>query len=646
MESVSMAFGDRDILLSVSLTITSEQRCALAGANGSGKSTLMKILSGLNEPDSGSVTVSKGSRITYLPQSGYTLPEKTIFEAADDAFAYFHEMEEQAHQLSTQIAEVSTHHGGSLDRILLEHHDLQEKLLNSGYFHREARISQVLKGLGFTESDFSRPCSQFSGGWQMRIALARVLLGHADFLLLDEPTNYLDVEARIWLKNYLSRYQGGVLIVSHDRDFLDETVDTVIEIFHASLHRYTGNYTRYEQQREERNQQLIKDYRIQQEEIARIEQFIERFRSKDSKAKQVQSRITKLEKMEIIELPENLKKLHFSFPAPTHSGTMIYTAEGLSRSYGSLDVLKTLDFTIRKGERIAVTGKNGAGKSTLLRILAEADAGYEGSLERGTGLSVGYFAQDSEAQLSGDRSIYEEIEHDCPTELIPKLRNYLGAFLFRGDDMYKIISVLSGGEKSRLALLKLLLQPYNLLILDEPTNHLDISAKDVLLEALTSFTGTLIFVSHDSYFIRNLANRIFYMNPSGLEIFEGDYEYFSWSLENRNRYDSDGDEQKQEPSQVQDEPVKSTGWKDRNALRNRKKILMRNEEQILEKLELAETACEKLKSRMSLPENYTDGEIIKSLKQKLDEAERESDRITGEWEEIHLELTELEQEDE
>ena len=328
----------------------------------------------------------------------------------------------------------------------------------------------------------------------MRIALARTLLGQSDFLLLDEPTNYLDVEARVWLKNYITRYKGGIFIVSHDRDFLDETVSEVLEIFNGAITRYVGNYSSFELQRKQRTEQLIQQYTQQQEEIKRIEQFIERFRYKESKARQVQSRIVKLEKIEKIEIPENLKKISFTFPPSQHSGKQIFTIEKLSKSYDQLKVLTDLTVSIKKGDRLAVTGRNGAGKSTLLRILSEIDTEFQGSKNNGAGLSIGYFAQDSDKMLNTSQTAYEEIEATCPTHLIPKLRSYLGSFLFRGDDIYKKTEVLSGGEKSRLSLLKLLLKPHNVLILDEPTNHLDIAAKDVLLEALQSFTGTLIFV--------------------------------------------------------------------------------------------------------------------------------------------------------
>jgi ATP-binding cassette, subfamily F, member 3 len=665
LESVSLAFGDRDILSSASLHLSENSRTALAGANGSGKSTLMKIISGLIKPDSGTIHTSRGARITYLPQSDYILPDTSVYAAADEAFSYYHDMQAAVRSLESSISQQAADHSSSgdsvsLEPLLHEHHYLNEKLLNSGYFQREARIYHVLQGLGFSAADVKRSCREFSGGWQMRIALAKVLLEQADFLLLDEPTNYLDVEARIWLKNYISRYKGGILVVSHDRDFLDDTVNSVEEIFQGTLSRYAGNYSSFEKQREQRNEQLIKLYEQQQNEIQRIEQFIERFRYKESKARQVQSRVSMLEKIERIELPENLKKIRFSFPPGKHSGNQIFIAESLSKSYGAEPVLSNLKFSITKGDRIAVSGKNGAGKSTLLRILAGADQTFDGELREGSGVSIGYFAQDSDKSLTGDLTVYEELEKEAPTGLIPKLRSYLGSFLFRGDDIFKSVSILSGGEKSRLALLKLLLKPYNVLVLDEPTNHLDLSAKDVLLEALKSFTGTLIFVSHDSYFIRNLANRIFYMSEAGMEIFEGEYEYFAWVLEKRNQYietNSQANEQNLQSKDIKRPDRSKSGispasgldnnsiaYKNQNAVRNRIKSLRKQAEVSMEEIENIERHIATVNMQMADPENYQNGNMMKKLTSERTSLERALEKEFCIWEETHQELEELEHE--
>jgi ATP-binding cassette, subfamily F, member 3 len=646
LESVSLAYGDRDILSSVSMTLDSQGRTALAGANGSGKSTLMKIMCGLIQPDSGTVHISKDASVTYLPQSGYVLPETTLYAAVDTAFDRFHKMKNRLEQLEHSITELASSSSSRHERLLFEHHELNEELLSSGYYHRESRIFHVLQGLGFSLDHIHRPCREFSGGWQMRIALAKVLLEQADFLLLDEPTNYLDVEARFWLKQYIARYHGGVLLVSHDRDFLDAAADTVEEIFQGRLNRYSGNYSAFERQREERNRQLEALYAQQQQEIERIEQFIERFRYKDSKARQVQSRVRMLEKMERIELPPQLKRISFSFPPSPRSGNQIFTVEQLRKSYGETAVLRGLNFSVMRGNRIAVTGRNGAGKTTLLRILAGADGAYSGNVRCGTGISLGYYAQDADKELTGDMAIFDELRREASAETEARLRSSLGAFLFSGDDIYKPLSVLSGGERSRLALLKLLLKPHNVLILDEPTNHLDLAAKDVLLEALRSFNGTLLFVSHDTYFIRNLADRIFYMTREGMEIFEGAYDYFEWALEQRNRLDEEEDElqgQKRRSSAVQPNGGGS-GWKNRNALKNRINSLKREEQALLERIEEQEGRLSRITGAMAEPENYQDGERIQALTADLNTAETERDTLFQEWEKLHEQLEEHERE--
>ncbi len=645
LENTSLSYGDRDILSSVSLTLSDKSRTALSGANGSGKSTLMKIICGQIEPDRGLIHKTRDSRISYLPQSDYVFMDSTVYLSADSAFAYFHDLQKKLKELEHKISENPHTENIRLNTLLFEHHDLHEKILASGYYQRETKIYQVLQGLGFSKEDISRSCSEFSGGWQMRIALARTLLGQSDFLLLDEPTNYLDVEARVWLKNYITRYKGGIFIVSHDRDFLDETVSEVLEIFNGTITRYVGNYSSFELQRKQRTEQLIQQYTLQQEEIKRIEQFIERFRYKESKARQVQSRIVKLEKIEKIEIPENLKKISFTFPPSQHSGKQIFTIEKLSKSYDQLKVLTDLTVSIKKGDRLAVTGRNGAGKSTLLRILSEIDTEFQGSKNNGAGLSIGYFSQDSDKMLNTSRTAYEEIEATCPTHLIPKLRSYLGSFLFRGDDIYKKTEVLSGGEKSRLSLLKLLLKPHNVLILDEPTNHLDIAAKEVLLKALQSFTGTLIFVSHDSYFIRNLATRIMYMSESGVEMFEGDYDYFSWVLENRNQYITDDDNKKEQlRSNV---PAFNTAteaevdWKTRNTIRNKIKSLQKKEEQILFHVDQCDTNIKKTTAAMSDPDNYQYGDKMRPLVKELEKTKSDLQEHMNNWESVHIELEEL-----
>ncbi|AEF86536.1 ABC transporter, ATP-binding protein [Treponema primitia ZAS-2] len=528
---VSLAFGDRDILKEVGLNLAAGSRAALAGINGSGKSTLMKVIAGKLAPDSGERAVQKGCRVSYLPQSGIVHRGSTLREEAETAYsgiiALLEEIEAIGRTLETAKADDSR-----TVALLEEHHRLQEAVENSGYYSRDQSIAMVLSGLGFSPEDLDRQTEEFSGGWQMRIALAKVLLEKADILLLDEPTNYLDIEARSWLELWLKNFTGGYLLVSHDRYFLDVTVNEVYELFQGRLKRYVGNYSAYEQVRQTELDSLLKRYAAQQEEIAKAEDLIRRFRYKATKAAMVQERIKKLEKMERIEIPESLKKISIAFPRPPHSGRIAMTLEGIGKSYGDRPILSGLGLTLESGEKLVVVGRNGAGKTTLLRILAGSDSKFSGSVQYGAGIQPGYFSQDAAETMTGSQQVVEYLEREAPTELIPRVRDMLGAFLFRGDDVYKPISVLSGGEKSRLALLRMLLKPMNLLILDEPTNHLDLQSKDILLDTLKKYSGTIIFVSHDRAFMEALSTKTLELSARGAEqpaaarLFYGDYGYY------------------------------------------------------------------------------------------------------------------------
>ncbi|MFW6368566.1 MAG: ribosomal protection-like ABC-F family protein, partial [Spirochaetota bacterium] len=538
LSQINLSFGERDILRDIHLQLDPGRRISLAGANGSGKTTLLRIAAGQVKPDSGTVSLSPETRVGYLPQTGLTHAGRTLWEETEQAFADVHalieERERVGEKLSTQQSEYR-----DTQALLEAFAHAQERIDASGYYGREARIDEILRGLGFGPEDFTRPVETFSGGWQMRIALAKILLENPDILLLDEPTNYLDVEARDWLRGFLRNFPGAVLIVAHDRDFLDHAVNETAELFLGNLTLYKCTYSEYERRRENELEEIVRKYEQQQEEIARHEDFIRRFRYNSSKAAMVQSRIKMLEKMERIEIPENLKRVHLSFPEPAHSGKEMIRLRRLHRWYGERPVLTDVNLTILRGEKVAITGHNGAGKTTLLRILGLHDTGYEGVFELGTGVQVGYFGQDVVEQLEGNRTVLEVAEDDAPTELIPQIRSMLGAFLFRGDDVFKPIGVLSGGEKSRLAMLKLLLAPHNLLILDEPTNHLDMSSQDVLLDALKRYSGTVMVVSHDRDFLRGLAGRVIELSgtPRGARMRDipGDYSFYEWKLEQESR---------------------------------------------------------------------------------------------------------------
>lgn len=635
LSGVSIAFGDRDVLKDANLNINQSTRAAIAGANGSGKTTFLRIMAGVVPPDRGTMTVQKGTRISYLPQAGLSHSGLTLMEETEKAFDYYHSIIEKMEAIGKRLENYREEDKEEAQRLIEEEHELREQILESGFYDRNAVKEKILLGLGFTRSDFDKRTEAFSGGWQMRIALAKILLENPDILLLDEPTNYLDLEARIWLEDFLASFKGGVVVVSHDRSFLDVTVNEIYELFNGKLNRYKGNYSEYEKRRAAELEALVERYKQQQEEIAKTEFFIRRFRYQATKAKQVQSRVKYLEGLERIEIPESLKKMHFSFPKPPHSGNDVLMIEDLNKAYGENRVINNLSFYASRGEKIVFAGKNGAGKSTLMRMIAGVDKNYTGTVRYGTDVKIEYFSQDFEATLDNEKTVEEEIESAAPTELIPSVRNLLGAFLFRGDDIYKKISVLSGGEKNRIALLKMLLHPANLLILDEPTNHLDLISKDILLEALKAYTGTVLFVSHDRYFIENLADRVLELGDGKAVSYVGNYAYY---LEKKTAEESCAVTEK---PKVQAAPAPR---QDREEAKQRKRDIRKLErelENIMTELDRLDGECAELNEAMSDPANYSDGAKIKQLKEELAAAEEKRDAATLRWEEIEEALAGL-----
>lgn len=652
---VSLAFGDRDILKDVSVNLAAGTKAALSGANGSGKSTLMKIMAGEIVPDSGQRIAQKNSRIVYLPQSGIVHKGTSLREEADKAFEYGYALQEELDSIGDALKDPDAN-----SKVLLErHHEITTTLENSGWYRRAALAELVLIGLGFSQKDMERQTEEFSGGWQMRIALAKALMQEPDILLLDEPTNYLDLEARNWLEQFLSNFSGGFLLVSHDRYFLDTTVTEVYELFNGQLHRYAGNYSHYEKVREGEMESLIAKYNQQQEEIHKLEDFIRRFGYKATKAAQAQERQKMLDKLlaQQVEIPESLKKIHFTFPPAPHSGRLVLTVEQVSKSYdGHRQVLSNLDLIVEKGERLVVVGCNGSGKTTLLRILAGEDQAFSGSIKLGAGVAVGYFSQDSAEKIAGNTKVLDFIEKDAPLELIPKLRDMLGAFLFRGDDVFKTLDVLSGGEKSRLALLQLLLRPVNLLILDEPTNHLDLHSKDVLLNALKDFGGTVVFVSHDRGFIEDLATRVIELRPpleDGTEAgwlgrarnFPGSYSYYLERLESENQGAVTVQENVQEKNRQSataksgtEEKTGALRYEEQKRLKNERRKLEREEERLMTEIAQAEEEKEKLKEELSLPHIYSDMQKSRSVQEKIENLEQKIQELTEAWEQVSSDL--------
>jgi len=639
---INLSFGDRDILKDVSLRLISGSRCCLTGANGSGKSTLLKIISGKINADSGERALQKDTRISYLPQAGIVHSEKTLREEAETAYVFVHALIEQMEKKGEILEKIKDDSAAQI--LIKEHHDLQEQIEQSGYYRREGEISSVLNGLGFSAKDINRNTSEFSGGWQMRIALAKVLLEKPDILLLDEPTNYLDIEARNWLENWLKDFKGGYILVSHDRYFLDVSVNEVYELFNGYLKRYTGNYTAYEKIRQVELESLLKRFAEQQEEIVKTEALIRRFRYKASKAAFAQDLIKRLEKMELVEIPESFKKINISFPPPPHSGNIALTLEGIGKNYGQLKVLSGLDLCLDAKEKLVVAGPNGAGKSTLLRIIAGIDKTYEGTVKFGTGIKTGYFSQDAAEAMVSSKTIIEFLEDEAPAALMPKLRDMLGAFLFRGDDVYKKVTVLSGGEKSRLALLKILLKPVNLLILDEPTNHLDLYSKDILLDALKKFSGTVIFVSHDRAFMEELSTKTLELlpaiddSPFSSFFYYGNYSYYLERIAEKNT-GIEANNIKNQTSKIINETQTNEQKRiiDKQKQTNRRRV-EKQEAEILKNLEELENNKIILEENLALPEVYSNGEKAKEIKIKLDNISAEIETKTQEWEKISIEL--------
>lgn len=637
VQNISLSFGEREILKNVSFNMAEGTRAALAGANGCGKSTLLKIISNKLQADDFHLSMTKDARVSYLPQSDIVLDEKSIYSIAEEGYSRFDEIKERISSLEekTQVG------GDEAQKAAEQLAILHESLIDSGYYDRRGRIEKILQGLGFKQSDLSRPASEFSGGYQMRVALARILVENPDFMFLDEPTNYLDIEALTWLENYLKSFSGGLMIVSHDQDFLDTLVTEVYELFNGKLTRYQGNYSKYIKTRDEEIEALEKAFKRQQEEISKTEDFIERFRYKATKAKQVQSRIKQLDKIETIEIPGHLRKLTFSFPPAPHSGNDVLKIENLSKSYGSLNLYKDFSFLVKKHERLAITGRNGAGKSTLLRMLAGVDTSFDGEIIDGAGVIKGYFAQDTENTLNPDNTVIEELESVATVSDQPRLRSLLGSFLFSDDDVFKKVNVLSGGEKSRLALLKILIHPSNLLLLDEPTNHLDINAKEMLAKALSAYEGTVILVSHDKHFIKTLATRILYISDEGPEFFEGDYNYFEYKLEEKEKQ---WEIKKAQEKAVETQSVQSgvkQSYQVSKEKRNQIKSLEREIEKLNKTLETEEKNLEDVNYKMGLVENYSDAKKITALQKEKEEIEARIEDIENQWFEKSTLLEEL-----
>jgi ATP-binding cassette subfamily F protein 3 len=520
-------FGPKTLFEDLDWLVTPNERAGIVGGNGTGKSTLLKILGGMESLDDGSMNAQKAVSRGYLPQEGLSLSGRSVFAECMTVFDDIRALEEEQEQLTHQMAELDPA-SPEYRQVSERFHQAENEFRARDGYNIESQVGSVLSGLGFPQRDWKRRTEEFSGGWQMRIALAKLLLEKPNLLLLDEPTNHLDLEARNWLEGYLASYPHAFVLVSHDRYFLDVTVSKIAELWNKRVMFFTGGYTRYETQKAERLAQLTAAYNNQQERIQQLEAFINRFRYQATKAKQVQSRIKELEKIERIEIPSDEKTIHFSFPQPKPSGRIVAEFRSVSKSYWDHQVFSGSNFVIERGDRVALVGVNGAGKSTLIKILAGIEPVTHGEYVLGHNAQPDYFAQDQYKELDGSSRILDDLASVAPRATNTELRTILGSFLFSEDDVFKTIGVLSGGERNRYALARMLMMPGNFLLLDEPTNHLDMRAKEVLLTALEKFTGTVVFVSHDRYFIDHLATRVFEVEDGAVHVYPGNYEDYLW----------------------------------------------------------------------------------------------------------------------
>jgi ATP-binding cassette subfamily F protein 3 len=656
---LGIQFGGDYLFRDASFMISPGDRVGLVGANGTGKTTLLRILIGQQTPDDGSISTTKHAVIGYLPQEGIVLSGTTVRDEVMTAFGELLEMEREIEALTSEVARRSHEHETPEFASLLEDlGELQHRYDGMSGFSAMGELEKVLMGLGFEPSDLDRPCREFSGGWQMRIELAKLLLRQPDLLMLDEPTNHLDIESLVWLEGFLQRYQGSLLMISHDRTFLDAVTNRTFELSMRRLTTYTGNFSRYLVDREARRELQQSAYENQQKQISEQEKFIERFRYKATKARQVQSRVKALDRLERIDAVESDESsVHFRFPPASRSGRLVVELKGLHKSYGENHVLRGVDFALERGEKLAFLGRNGEGKSTLSRIIAGIEGFQSGERIVGHNVEIGYFAQHQAESLDPRKTVLETLDSVATGDIRLKLRNLLGAFLFNGDDVFKKVAVLSGGEKSRLALAKLMLEPVNLLVFDEPTNHLDMASKEVLKGALMRFDGSMIIVSHDRDFLNGIVDKCIDFRGGGIKEYLGgidDYlaRHKSATVDDIFRKEKGNGGGAQQQQQSQQKPDDGLSPKERKRIeaerRNRRhaatKELRKQLETTEKKIAELETTKSESEALMAGVEVYNDPDRLRTTKKLLADTERDLAKEYDIWSRVasQIELVESE----
>lgn len=647
VSNLTLSFGGRTLIDEITFVVNPKERVGLIGRNGQGKSTLLKILYGITKPNDGSISHPKEYEMGYLPQEGGAKSDETLFEEVKKAFSAQNDIVAKIEHVTEEISNREDYHSDDYSNLIQKLSELNDDLniLDSGSI--EAKIERVLLGLGFKRDEFEKYCNQFSGGWQMRIELAKILLSKPDLILLDEPTNHLDIESIMWLESFLKDYYGAVVIVSHDKRFLNNVTNRTIEMFNGKIFDKKFSYSRFIEERKF-DIDLQKKAQINQERhIKSVEQYVQKYRAKARHASRAQSKLKQLDKIDKIEIDDfEDKRIRFKFPEPPRSAKLVVEAKSINKSFGHKKVLKDIDFALERGEKVSFIGKNGTGKSTLTKIITQ-HIGYDsGSLTYGSSVMLGYFRQDQSQLLNEELTVLDTIANVANEDMRPYVRDLLGAFLFSGDDVQKKVKVLSGGERARLSIARLLLEPTNFLVMDEPTNHLDISSKEILKDALLSFSGALILVSHDRDFLQGITERTIEFSEEGTKEYLGDIDYY---LDKRKFGDISEIDLQKVPKSNSTEIVKdkSDSQQRRIRLKELEKDKRRIEREITEteeNISKSELRIEELDSSFSDPEVFNNPDAITSLKQEYSDLERKLSEYLDKWTELNLELESTQEE--